>query len=275
MSMTNQTVSLVTGASSGIGKEIAKQLLDDGNIVYTAARRIDRMDDLEKLGAIPIKMDISKEDDVAAAVEKIKQEHEGVDVLVNNAGFGSYGAMEDTTIQDAKYQFEVNLFGLARLTQAVLPYMREKRAGRIVNITSMGGKIYTPLGSWYHATKHALEGWSDCLRLELKPFEIDVIIIEPGIIQSEFGSTMLGPLMERSGNSVYSQMAKSVESATKKTYEKGGASHPSLIAKTISNALKAKRPKTRYAVGKLAKPLIFIRKWFGDRIFDRVVMSQI
>ncbi|MEO0970237.1 MAG: SDR family NAD(P)-dependent oxidoreductase [Cyanobacteria bacterium J06639_18] len=117
-------VALVTGASSGMGKEIAKQLLDDGYVVYTAARRVEKMTTLEKQGAIPAKMDITNEDDVINLVEKIKQHHGGVDVLVNNAGFGSYGAMEDTTIEDAKYQFDVNLFGLARLTQAVLPYMR-------------------------------------------------------------------------------------------------------------------------------------------------------
>ncbi len=220
-------------------------------------------------------MDVTKEEDVAKAIETIKQQHGGVDVLVNNAGFGMYGAMEDTTIDDARYQFEVNLFGLARVTQAVLPYMRQKRAGKIINISSMGGKIYTPLGSWYHATKHALEGWSDCLRLELAPFGIDVIIIEPGIITTEFGSVVAGPMMERSGSSAYANMAKAVASVTENSYEQGGGSPPSVIAKTISKALKAKKPKTRYAVGKFAKPLMFMRKWFGDRIFDRVVMSTV
>ena len=272
---TSKLVALVTGASSGIGKAIAAQLLDDGYVVYTAARRVEKMADLEKLGAIPIKMDITNEDDVINLVEKIKQQHAGVDLLVNNAGFGSYGAMEDTTIEDAKYQFEVNLFGLARLTQAVLPYMREKKAGRIVNITSMGGKIYTALGSWYHATKHALEGWSDCLRLELAPFSIDVIIIEPGIIKTEFGTTLLGPMLERSGNSVYGSMANAVAEATKQSYEKGGGSDPSLVAKAVSKALKARKPKTRYAVGKFAKQLIFLRKWFGDRVFDKVIQRTI
>ena len=267
-------VALVTGASSGMGKEIAKQLLDDGYVVYTAARRVEKMTTLEKQGAIPAKMDITNEDDVINLVEKIKQHHGGVDVLVNNAGFGSYGAMEDTTIEDAKYQFDVNLFGLARLTQAVLPYMREKKAGRIVNISSMGGKIYTPMGSWYHATKHALEGWSDCLRLELAPFGINVIIIEPGVIKTEFGTTMLGPMLERSGNSAYKSMANAVAEATKNSYEQGGGgSDPSLIAKTVSKALKARKPKTRYVVGQFAKPLMFVRKWLGDRIFDKVILN--
>jgi len=270
-----QKVALVTGASSGIGKATSKQLLQDGLVLYVAARRIEKMEDLANLGAIPLKMDITKEEDVVAAVEQIKQGHGGVDILVNNAGFGMYGAMEDTTIDDARYQFEVNLFGLARLTQLVLPYMRQQRAGKIVNISSMGGKIYTPLGSWYHATKHALEGWSDCLRLELAPFGIDVIIIEPGIITTEFGNVLAGPMLERSGSSAYADMAKAVASATENSSEPGGGSPPSVVAKTISKALKAGKPKTRYAIGKFARPLIFVRKWFGDRIFDWAVMRTV
>lgn len=212
---------------------------------------------------------------MAGVVAKIREQNGGVDVLINNAGFGSYGAMEDTPIEGAKYQFEVNLFGPALLTKAVLPYMREQRSGKIVNISSMGGKIYTPLGSWYHATKHALEGWSDCLRLELAPFGIDVIIIEPGIIETEFGNTMIALMMERSGDSAYSEMAKRMKIATMKSYARGNGSPPALVAKTVSRALKAKRPKTRYVVGKMARPLLFLRKWFSDRIFDRVIQASI
>lgn len=269
----DKKVVLITGASSGIGKDTAKTLLGQGYTVYCAARRVEQMMDLEKLGGIPIKMDITKEEDLVAAVEQVKKAHGGVDVLINNAGFGMYGAMEDTTIDDARYQFEVNLFGLARLTQLVLPHMREKRAGKIVNVSSMGGKVYFPLGAWYHATKHALEGWSDCLRLELAQFGIDVIIIEPGIIQTSFGDVMLAPMMERSGNTPYAELAKKIEKATKASLEKGGGSPPSLIANTIAKAIRARKPKTRYVAGKLAKPLMFIRKWFGDRMFDRAVMS--
>lgn len=129
-------------------------------------------------------------------------------MLVNNAGFGCYGAVEDTPINDARYQFEVNLFGLARLTQLLLPKMREKGAGKIINMSSMGGKMYTPLGAWYHASKHALEGWSDCLRLELAQFGIDVVIIEPGAIKTEFGDVMAAPMLERSGSGAYSAIAQ-------------------------------------------------------------------
>ncbi len=261
---------LVTGASSGMGKETAKKLLADGYTVYVAARRVERMADLEQLGATAIAMDISKDEDIVAAVEKITAESGGIDVLINNAGFGSYGAMEDTSLEDARYQFEVNLFGLARLTQLTLPYMREKKAGRVINISSMGGKIYTPLGSWYHATKHALEGWSDCLRLELKDFGIDVVIIEPGAIETEWSGIMVEQMMERSGEGPYAAQAKRMADAA------GGSGSPvGLIAEVIVKAVKAKKPKTRYSAGKYAKQLLTLRWLVSDRMFDRIIKSQI
>jgi NAD(P)-dependent dehydrogenase (short-subunit alcohol dehydrogenase family) len=268
-------VALVTGASSGIGKAIAVQLIEDGLTVYVAARRREKMRDLEELGAIALKMDITQEQDIKRVVEQIESEHDGVDILVNNAGYAIYGAMEDTTMADARRQFEVNLFGLACLTKAVLPKMRAKKSGKIINISSIGGKIYSLLGSWYHATKHALEGWSDCLRLELATFNIDVIIIEPGAIKTEFGEVMLAPMMERSGNSAYSAMAEKMQQITKRAFKPGNASDPSVIAKVVSQAIKAKKPKTRYVAGKLAKPLILMRKWLGDRIFDKIITNAI
>lgn len=268
-------VTMVTGASSGIGKEIVKQLLVDGYVVFAAARRIERMADLKQLGAIPLKMDISNASDISKAISTIHQTHAGIDVLVNNAGFGLYGAVEDTSLEDARYQFEVNVFGLAHLTQEVLPHMRNKRFGRIVNISSIIGKIYCPLGSWYCASKHALEGWSDCLRIELAPFGIDVVLVEPGIIQTEFGSTALGPMQERSGKSAYAHMTQLLAVAMEKSYRQNKRSHPSVVARTISKALKSKKPKTRYAVGQMAKPLLFARRWISDRIFDKLIMMQL
>lgn len=268
----NKTVALVTGASSGMGKAFAKALLAEGMIVYAAARRVEQMADL---GAVPLKMDITREDEVQAAAQRIEQEHGGVDVLINNAGFGMYGAMEDTSMDDARYQFEVNLFGMARLTQLLLPSMREKRAGKIINISSMGGKIYTPLGSWYHATKHAVEGWSDCLRLELSPFHIDVVIIEPGVIGTEFGDVVMGPMLKRSGSGPYSKMANAAAAATKASYEPGGTSNPSVIVRLILRAVRARKPKTRYSGGRYAKLMMFVRKWFGDRVFDRIILNTV
>ncbi|MET9394899.1 oxidoreductase [Streptomyces sp. NPDC006624] len=263
---------LVTGASSGMGKETARKLLERGYAVYAVARRVDRMADLERQGAVTLSMDITKDEDIVAVVDRVTAERGGVDVLVNNAGFGVYGAIEDTAVDDARYQFEVNLFGLARLTQLVLPHMREQRFGRIVNISSMGGKIYTPLGGWYHATKHALEGWSDCLRLEVAPFGIDVVIIEPGVIETEFADVMVEPMLKRSGSTAYAGPARKLAASTRANYAPGKATPAARLADVIVTSVTARRPRTRYVAGKYGKPLIALRKWLGDRVFDRVVM---
>lgn len=274
MSTTPQTI-LVTGASAGIGKATARALLAEGHTVYVAARRLDKMQDLADAGAIALQMDITKEEDVVRVVDRIAEAHGGVDVLVNNAGFGMYGAVEDTSIDDARYQFEVNLFGLARLTQAVLPHMRAQRAGRIINISSVGGRIYTPLGAWYHATKHALEGWSDCLRLELLPHGIGVVVVRPGLIKTEFGDVLMGPMLERSADGPYGELARSLAAATRASYEADGGSPPEVIAEVIVDAVSASRPRTRYAAGKLAKPLLVARALLSDRAFDKAIMSQV
>jgi len=271
----NQKVILITGASSGIGKSTALQLIAEGHTVYGAARRIDKMRDLIDAGGRALKMDVTSDAEVKAAVQSIEAEHGPIDVLINNAGYAIYGAVEDTTIDDARRQFEVNLFGLARVTQAVLPGMRKRRAGTIINISSMGGKVYTPLGAWYHATKHALEGWSDCLRLELAEFGIDVVIIEPGIIETEFGEVMIGPMMERSGKGTYATLAAKMKRTSASSYTKGGGSPASVIAHTISKAIRSNRPKTRYAAGKFAKLMIAVRALVSDRFFDKLVMSQV
>ena len=265
---------LVTGASSGMGKEIAKRLIEDGLQLYVAARHVEEMDDLARLGAKPLRMDISKEEEIKAAVDAILGEVDAVDVLVNNAGFGLYGPIEDIGLDEARYQFEVNVFGPARLTQLLLPAMRKKGSGTIVNITSMGGKMYTPLGGWYHATKHALEGWSDCLRLELAPFGIAVVIVEPGVIETAFGDVLADGLLKRSGGGAYAKLSQAVAKTTRATYGQGRGTDPSVIAGVVSKAVKARRPRTRYVAGKYARPMIMMRTWLGDRIFDRVIMSQ-
>ncbi len=265
------TTVLVTGASSGMGKATAVKLLEGGYTVYAVARRVERMRDLEELGATVVAVDVTNDDELVKLVDSIDG---GVDVLVNNAGFGLYGAVEDTSIDDARYQFEVNLFALARLTQLVLPGMRARGRGRIVNLSSMGGKVYTPLGAWYHASKHAVEGWSDCLRIELKPFGIDVVVIEPGIVATEFGSVLAGPVMERSGQGAYAELAGKVAASTNRNYSSGGTPVVKL-ADVIVEAIGARRPRTRYVAGQYARPLLFVRKWFGDRVFDRVLMSQL
>ena len=158
-------VILVTGASSGIGYECAKDLIARGHIVYGAARRVDRMQPLVDMGGHAIGMDVMKEAEIVAAVKRIMKEQGRIDVLVNNAGYAIYGSVEDITIDEARRQFEVNIFGVARLTQEVLPHMRAAKSGTIINMSSVGGKIYTPFGAWYHATKHALESWRRVLSL--------------------------------------------------------------------------------------------------------------
>jgi short-subunit dehydrogenase len=268
-------VILVTGASSGMGKDFALRLLEEGHIVYGAARREDKMKDILDKGGHIIAMDVTNPAQVEAAVEKIISEQKKIDVLINNAGFAVYGAVETVEIEDARRQFDVNLFGLADLTKKVVPHMRKEGKGTVINISSMGGKIYTPLGAWYHATKHALEGWSDCLRLELKPFGIDVVIIEPGGINSEFGDVLYDPMIQRSRGTVYEEITKSVADSTVEMYKKETLSSPAVITKLIVKAVNSKTPKTRYVAGKFAKPMLFLRKWLSDRMFDRIIMSQI
>lgn len=269
-------VILITGASSGMGKVTAIDLAKKGYIVYGAARRVEQMKDIVDAGGYALKLDVTNEEEIVNGVKQIISEQGRIDVLWNNAGYGLYGAVEDIKIDDARRQFEVNIFGLARMTQEVLPHMRKQNSGTIINTSSMGGKMYTPLGAWYHATKHALEGWSDCLRLELTQFNIDVVILEPGLIATEFAEVLYKPLLENSGNGPYSVLANKVAKSTKELYEVPKNMSPSsVISKTINKILDSNKPKTRYVVGKLAKPLLFLRKYFGDRLFDKGVMSQV
>ena len=264
MTTPRQRTVLVTGASSGIGKDTAATLLREGYAVYAAARRVEHMRDLESQGAVALRMDVTSEADLAAAVERITAERGGVDVLVNNAGFGLYGAVEDIPLADARYQFEVNLFGLARLTQLVLPHMRARGWGRIVNISSVGGRVYTPLGSWYYATKHALEGWSDCLRWEVKRFGIHVVVVQPGLIQTEFGDVASGPMLEYSGNSAYAGIVEKMNARKVKL----DGSHPSVISRIVSRAIRARKPRTRYVAGQFGRPVLLLRSLLSDRAYD-------
>ena len=203
MSNSKKKVVLVTGASAGIGKSIVRQLLSDDWIVYGAARRVEKMADIQSEGAKTLLLDVTDEDSMQAAVKTMLDTEGHIDALVNNAGYGSYGALEDVPIIEAKRQFEVNVFGLIRLTQLVLPSMREARLGTIVNISSMGGRIWMPIGGWYHATKHAVEVLSDTLRMETRPFGIRVVVVQPGAIQSEWSGIAASTLLEHSKNSVY------------------------------------------------------------------------
>jgi NAD(P)-dependent dehydrogenase (short-subunit alcohol dehydrogenase family) len=216
-------------------------------------------------------MDITDEESIQSGVKQILAEEGRIDVLVNNAGYGSYGALEDVPLSEARCQFEVNVFGAARLTQLLLPHMREQHSGTIVNITSMGGKIYTPLGAWYHATKFALEAISDCLRMELEPFGINVVVIEPGGINTEWGGIAAEKLHSVSGSGPYARQASAVaESLTSETNRRR-QSPPTVIANAIARAVTARRPNTRYAVGYGARPMIFLHSVLPNRWFDALM----
>ena len=268
-------VILITGASSGIGKDAALSLIKQGHIVYGAARRISKMKDIVEAGGHSIKMDVLKKEDVDKAVDQVMGEQNRIDVLVNNAGYGLWGAVETITIDEAKRQFDVNLFGLAYLTKKVIPLMRNQKSGKIINMSSMGGKVYTPFGAWYHATKYALEGWSDCLRIELKDFGINVILIEPGVIKTEFQNVMMGSTLKRSLGTPYEKKIRALENATEKMYARGLGSPPSIITKLISKAIDSQKPKRRYVGGLFAKPMLFIKKWFGDKLYEKAIKSQV
>ena len=261
-------VALVTGASSGIGEATALRLKDLGFIVFGAARRVDRMQDLAKAGINVLAVDVTDDASMRAGIDEIIAKSGRIDVLVNNAGYGSYGAVEDVPMAEARAQFDVNVFGAARLIQLALPHMRVQRSGTIVNITSMGGKIHTPLGAWYHGTKFALEAISDCLRLEVQPFGIDVVIIEPGGIKTEWAGIAADKLRATSSHGAYAAQAKAVGASMAGEANAKRMSPPQLIADTIAKAVTARRPKTRYAVGFGAKPLIFMRGLLSDRAFD-------
>jgi len=271
MADSSDRVALVTGASSGIGEATARTLLQQGYTVYGGARRVEQMAGLEALGVRVIALDVTDDGSMVAAVERILAESGRLDVLVNNAGYGSYGALEDVPLLEARRQVEVNLFGLARLTQLVLPQMRRQRSGRIVNISSVGGKIYGPLGSWYHATKFAVEGLSDALRLELAPFGIRVVLIEPGEIRTAWGGIAADSLRETSGNGAYAEQARVVAAVLERSLSSGTGSPPEDVAETIGRAVMARRPKSRYAVGRGARALILARRLLPDRVFDRVM----
>jgi short-subunit dehydrogenase len=264
-------VALVTGASSGIGESAALQLQQHGFVVYGAARRIEKMNTLKEKGIQVIALDVTREESIQNCVQTIMEKEGRLDILVNNAGYGSYGAIEDVPLEEARRQFEVNIFGLARLTQLVLPAMRENRFGKIVNISSMGGKIYTPFGGWYHATKHALEGWSDCLRLETREFGINVVVVEPGGIKTPWGLIAAENLKKTSGTGAYAEKANKSAESTARMYRSNRLTHPDAIGKVILKAVTARRPRFRYVKGFGARPTLFIRRFFGDRVYDRVI----
>nr|WP_164507612.1 oxidoreductase [Loigolactobacillus zhaoyuanensis] len=263
--MTQQVV-LLTGASSGIGEATAIRLRQRGFIVYAAARRVARMQHLTGLGVHPLALNVTDEASLKNAVQQIMDREQRIDILINNAGFGEYGAVEDVPLADGRRQFEVNVFGVMRLIQLVLPIMRRQRSGRIINTSSIGGKIYQPLSAWYMGTKHALEGMSDSLRMEVKPFGIDVVLIEPGMTKSEWAGIANGKLMQVSGKGAYKNAARDM-TALLKLFAKIGSA-PTVIADLMERAATAKRPRTRYVGGFGSHASLLSRRLLSDRQFD-------
>jgi short-subunit dehydrogenase len=265
-------VVLITGASSGIGLQTAELLVQQGFIVYGAARRLEKMESLKVSGVRLLQMDVTDEASMAKGIQEILETENRIDVLINNAGYGSYGALEDVPLSEAKYQFEVNVFGLARLTQLLLPHMRSQKSGRIINIASIAGKIGEPHGSWYHATKFAVEGLSDCLRMELRQFGIEVVLIEPGPIKTEWNVIAEQNLAKTSGQTAYADMVNKHIRMFQKMYQNSPG--PMVVAQVLVKAVCAKHPKTRYVAGSAATFILLARRLFSDKLFDKVLLSQ-
>lgn len=272
MSSETKRVVLITGASSGIGKDFALRLLAEGYVVYGAARRVDRMAEIEIAGGVALEMDVTDDAAMTAAIERIIREQGRIDVLINNAGYGQMGALEDVPMELARRQLEVNLIGVARLNQLVLPHMRAQRSGKIVNISTIGGKCAGPLGGWYFASKHALEGYSDTLRMEVKQFGIDVIVIEPGGIDSEWAGIAYSSAKDYSGQGAYRPM---VEAMLNSPTLKRKLPPPTIITDLLLKALKSKRPRTRYHAGEMADLLLFLKWFLPDRTLDRIILKAI
>jgi NAD(P)-dependent dehydrogenase (short-subunit alcohol dehydrogenase family) len=260
---------LITGCSTGIGRATAELLAREGNTVYATARRLESIEDLRRSGCRTLALDVNDEASMSAAVAAVEQAEGAVGALVNNAGYSQSGAVESVPLDSVRAQFETNVFGLVRMCQLVLPAMRRAGRGRIVNVSSMGGKLVFPGGGIYHATKHAVEAISDAMRFELKGFGIQVVVIEPGLIKTSFAETVAGAMPEDEGP--YADFNKSVTEATVGAYEGPMArlgAGPEAVAKAINKALTARRPKTRYPVTASARLLLTQRKLMPDRAWD-------
>ena len=270
-------VVLITGCSTGIGRATAERLAGKGLTVYATARRPETLTELAEKGCRTLALDVTDEASMAAAVGAVEEAEGAVGALVNNAGYSQSGAVEDVSMESVRRQFETNVFGLARMCQLVLPKMREQRYGRIVNISSMGGKLVFPGGGIYHGTKHAVEAISDALRFEVKGFGVDVIVVEPGPIRTNFADAVSSAMGQNEGGP-YAAFNASVEQATHNAYEEGAmkllGGPPEAVAKVIERALTAKSPRIRYRVTPSARLLMSGRALATDGIWDRFMATQ-
>ena len=270
---------LISGCSSGIGAATAAALVRDGHTVYATARQTKTLSDLEALGCRPLALDVTSESSMMTAVKTVEDEHGHVGTLINNAGYGEYGPIEEADLELVRTMFETNVFGLARLTQLVLPAMRRSRGGRIVNIGSMGGRITFPVGGFYHATKYAVEAISDALRVEVKPFGIDVVLVEPGLVRTNFESRVSESLEvgtpSHGADTAYGDLLAANDKNTTSGYANDFmATDPESVAAVIVKAVDSSRPRSRYVVTPAAKFMINLRRLGGDRIWDAAMRKQ-
>lgn len=275
--MTSKAV-LITGCSTGIGRSTAEALARAGYPVYATARNLDAIRDLQNVGCKILALDVCKEESMQAAVAQVVSEQGAVGILINNAGYGSEGPFEEVPMDEVRRQFETNVFGLIRMTQLVLPGMRQQRWGKVVNVSSVGGRMALPGGAFYHGTKWAVEAMSDSLRFEVTGFGIDVILIEPGAIRTNFGETAIEKIdASEPPNSPYREFRERLKFNIRDAYEGRMAklsAGPEAVSSVIVQAVAAAKPKTRYPITFGAHFLIFLRRWLGDRGFDLFLRTQ-
>ena len=267
---------LITGCSTGIGAATAADLAAHGYTVYATARRPETLSDLAAQGCRTLALDVNDEASMAAAVAEVEGEHGSVGALVNNAGYSQSGALETLPLDNVRKQFETNVFGLLRMSQLVLPGMRRAKAGRIVNIGSMGGKLTFPGGGAYHATKYAVEAISDALRFEVQGFGVQVVLIEPGLITTEFATTAVASV-DAASDGPYAAFNAAVAKSTDAAYSGplrrlGGG--PDAVAKVVRKALDSPKPRARYRVTPSATLAMAQRKVTPDRLWDLAMRAQ-
>ena len=262
-------VILVTGCSSGIGRATALAAAERGHRVFASARRRGDLAELAARKIETVELDVTDGASADAAVRAVLTAAGRVDALVNNAGYGQYGAVEDVTLPEWRAQFDVNVFGAIRLLQAVLPPMREARKGTIVNVSSVAGKVTIPFAGPYCASKHALEAISDALRVEVAPWKVRVVVVEPGPIATHFGARtreVTARILQTPGP--YSRFYANAERASEREFQRG-MRQPELVARVIVRAIESRRPKTRYRVAPMAKILVPLKGLASDRFLDR------
>jgi NADP-dependent 3-hydroxy acid dehydrogenase YdfG len=268
---------LITGCSSGIGEATARRLAAGGWTVYATARRLEAIEHLKDTGCRTLALDVTDEASMRAAADEVQRVEGAVGVLINNAGYSQGGAIESVPLEAARSQFETNVFGLIRMTQLVLPAMRAQHWGKVVNIGSMGGKLTFPGGGLYHATKYAVEAISDALRFEVKGFGIDVVLLEPGLIVTEFAANAVAKASEAMTDGPYTEFDAKVSALTTGVYE-GPMRHlgggPEVVAKAIDKAISRRRAPSRVPVTASARLSILQRKLLPDRVWDAAMRSQ-